>query len=59
LRVELVSLLGQEDAEGLLQRIDNLDFTAAHALLVSGLQPPELAAQVGQTSPGSPDVDHA
>ena len=44
LRPELVSLLGRDDAEGLLQRIDDLNFSAAYALLISRLQPPELAA---------------
>ena len=44
LRQELVSLLGQDDTEGLLQKIDELDFDTAHALLISRLQPPELAA---------------
>ena len=37
LRMELVSLLGQEDAEGLLQRIDELDFNTAHTLLACRL----------------------
>lgn len=37
LRRELVSLLGQDAAEGLLQKIDELDFTAAYALLISRL----------------------
>ncbi|AOF87655.1 sensory box protein [Hydrogenophaga sp. RAC07] len=59
LRLELVSLLGQEDAEGLLQQIDDLDFTAANALLSSRLKQPDLAASLDQTSTGSPHVDHA
>jgi signal transduction histidine kinase/CheY-like chemotaxis protein/HPt (histidine-containing phosphotransfer) domain-containing protein len=37
LRRELVSFLGQDDAERLLQKIDELDFNAAHTLLVSRL----------------------
>jgi signal transduction histidine kinase/DNA-binding NarL/FixJ family response regulator/HAMP domain-containing protein/HPt (histidine-containing phosphotransfer) domain-containing protein len=40
LRPELVSLLGQDDAEGLLQKIDALDFDAAHKLLIDQLQQP-------------------
>ncbi len=44
LRLELGTLLGQKAAEGLLQNIDDLDFTAAYALLISRLQPPEIAA---------------
>ena len=44
LRLELVSLLGKDDAQGLLEKIDHLDFTAAHALLISRLQALELAA---------------
>jgi CheY-like chemotaxis protein len=43
LRPELVSLLGRDDAEALLQKVDGLDFAAAYALLISRLQPPELA----------------
>ncbi len=45
LRQELVSLLGHDDAERLLQKIDELDFNTAHTLLISKLQPPELAAR--------------
>ena len=37
LRRELVSLLGQNDAERLLQKIDELDFNTAHTLLISKL----------------------
>ena len=59
LRQEMVSLMGKEDTEGLLQKMDDLDFTTAYALLISRLQPPELAAKLGQTSPRGPDVDHA
>jgi two-component system, sensor histidine kinase and response regulator len=45
LRQELVSLLGQDEAKTLLQKIDELEFGTAHTLLVSRLQPPELAAR--------------
>lgn len=37
LRLELVSLLGLDDAEGILQKIDELDFKTAHALLINKL----------------------
>jgi len=47
LRQELVSFLGQDDAEKLLQKIDELDFDAAHIHLISRLQLPELAAGLG------------
>ncbi|AOF86697.1 sensory box protein [Hydrogenophaga sp. RAC07] len=40
LRPELVSLLGQDNAEGLLQMIDALDFDAAHKELINQLQQP-------------------
>ncbi|MDO9133628.1 hybrid sensor histidine kinase/response regulator [Hydrogenophaga sp.] len=59
LRQELVSLLGQEDADRFLQKIDELEFNTAHALLISRLQSPELAARLGQRSPGTTEVDHA
>ena len=43
LRSELVSLMGQDDAVQLLQKIDELEFTAAHSLLMNQLQQPDVA----------------
>lgn len=37
LRLELVSLLGLDEAEGILQKIDELDFNTAHAVLINKL----------------------
>ncbi len=42
LRQELVTLLGRDDAEELLQKIDQLEFNAAHGLLVNQLQQPDV-----------------
>ncbi|MDP2074413.1 ATP-binding protein [Hydrogenophaga sp.] len=43
LQPELVSLMGRDDAVQLLQKIDELEFTAAHSLLMNQLQQPDVA----------------
>jgi two-component system, sensor histidine kinase and response regulator len=43
LRQELVSLLGQDGAEELLQKMDELDFNAAYSRLINQLQQSDVA----------------